>query len=311
MARETFSEIWNKVILHAPNLPPPLAREFARMAYNDIVDSHYWSELRTDAEFLVSAAYSTGTMEVANGSATVTGTGTTWTAANTDNRQMMIGSIAPYYTCTRVSNTSITLDRNYEGATILTAAAQAYEIGDYYVEFPTDLRTLEKIRDQSNGWYLATEWFTQEYLDRVDAKRNSSGTPTMAVLAPPRDPGSGGALIPRYELWPRSTTEQFYQYRYTKNADLTSNSVRIMNGIKAETVIYGALKHAAMYPGTPDTPNNLFGQENLETYSAAYEKALHNDTMNDMDLHQTMISIADDVPRRFPFDAKYLQEHIW
>jgi hypothetical protein len=308
MARETFGTIWNRVLLHAPNLPPPLAREFTRVAYNDIIDSHYWSELREDAEFLISDAYTTGTIALTNGSTTVTGTGTAFTSANSNNRQLLVDGIAPYYTVTYSSGTELTLDRAFAGA---DDASATLVIGDFYSEFPTDLRYIEKIRDQQNGWYLATEWFTQEYLDRVDAKRNSTGTPTMAVYAEPRDPGSGGALIPRYELWPRSTSERLYQYRYVKNAELTANSSRILNALKAETVIYGALKMAATYPGTVDTPNNLFGQDKYQTYSEIYERLLHNDTMNDIDLHQTMVSIADDVPRRFPFDAKYLQEHIW
>lgn len=308
MARETFGTIWNRVLLHAPNLPPPLAREFTRSAYNQIIDSHYWSELRADAEFLVADAYTTGTIALTNGSTTVTGTDTVFTSANSNNRQLLVDGIAPYYTVTYVGATELTLDRAFAGE---DDASATLVIGDFYAELPTDFSAFEKVRDQQNGWYLATEWFTQEYLDRVDAKRNSTGTPTMLVTAPPRDPGSGGALIPRYELWPRATSARLYQYRYFKDVSLTSNSSRILNSLTAETVVYGALKMAAMYPGTPDSPNNLFGQDKFAQYSAMFEELLHNDTMSDIDRHQTMVQIADDVPRRFPFDAKYLQQHIW
>jgi len=199
-ANQTFRQVWNKVLLYAPDLPPPLAMEFVRNTYRLIMGDHYWSELRADKEFLIPAIYTTGTATVTNGSATVTGVGTAWDDTLV-YRQLSVDNIAPWYTITAVDDglQTLTLDRNYEGI----SGTYSYMIGQFYVEFPTDLMVLEKIRDQQNGWYLVTQWYSQEYLDRVDAKRMSSGTPVIAIAAPPRT-HTDGTIIPRYELWPRA-----------------------------------------------------------------------------------------------------------
>jgi hypothetical protein len=307
MANKTFGQVWNEVLIHAPNLPPSLAREFVRVAYQEALDIHYWSELRTDAEVWIPDTYTTGTLTMTNVSTTVTGSGTTFTSAMV-GRQLAVESIAPWYTITTFNSaTEVIIDRAFQGE---TEAALEYTIGQFYVEFPTNLKVLERIRDQNNGWYLATQWYSQEYLDRVDPKRNSSGTPTMAVYAPTRTDSSGN-VIPRYEFWPRADEGRLYHYRYTKDVSLTTNDTRLIDGLTPSTIVYGALAHAAMWPGTPDSPNMLFGVDKQESYMKTFDQKLNDDVLRDIDRNQTMIQEADGLVRRFPIDAAYLQEHYW
>ena len=314
MPNDTFGQLWNRVLLYAPDLPPPLAREFVKNTYRLVLDNHYWSELRVDAEFLIPDNYSTGTVSVINGSPSVVGNGTAFNGTHFA-RQLSVGSIAPWYTIKDVtSGTSLTLDRPYGGI----SGTYAYTIGQFYVEFPLDLHVLEKIRDQQNGWYLVTQWYTIEYLDRVDAKRMSTGTPVIAVAAPPRIASNGGletldpgTVVPRYELWPRSNGIRAYEYRYRKNASLDTDDTAIITGVQSDVLIYGALRQAALWPGTADKPNPHFSQELHATYTKLYEDALNYSIKNDLDVNQQMVQIGDDITRRFPFDAKYLQDHIW
>jgi hypothetical protein len=308
MANATFGSVWNRVLLYAPDLPPPLAQEFVKNAYRLVIDEHYWSELRADKEILLPTALSAGTINVTNGSNQVVGTTTGWTSA-VQYRQLAVGAIAPWYTITAIDTgtQTLTLDRNYEG---IANAASSYLIGKFYAEFPTDLGVLEKVRDQQNGWYLVTHWYSQEYLDRVDAKRSSSGTPVILVSAPARV-DTNGDVIPRYEFWPKVTGERFYAYRYRKTHELTSNSTRILGALHPDMLVYGALRQAALWPGTAEKPNPHFSQELHATYTKLYEESLNSSIQGDLDINQQMIQIGDDVTRRFPFDAKYLQDHIW
>jgi hypothetical protein len=47
------------------------------------------------------------------------------------------------------------------------------------------------------------------------------------------------------------------------------------------------------------------------TYSKMFEDSLNNSMQADMERNQSMITVADDPRRMFPFDAKYIQSHIW
>lgn len=311
----TFGTIWNRVLLFAPDLPPPMAQEFVRMVYRQVIGDHSWSDTRKDAEVLLPDAYSTGTVTVTNGSATILGSGVNFTNSSLYvGRQISIGNIAPFYTITAVSESvpaggydTLTIDRNYQNS---TESGVTFSIGQYYVEFPTDLYVLERIRDQANGWYLITQTYNQEYLDRVDVRRQSTGTPTLVVPAPSRV-GSDGTVYPRYEFWPRVQAKRFYSYRYRSNPELNSNTDRIISTLSPEVLVYGALAHAAAWPGTAEKANPFFSTENHASYMKLYDNALQNSIQQDLERTQDMITVADDPRRTFPFDAKYVQSHIW
>lgn len=308
MANDTFGQIWNRVLLYAPDCPPALAREFVRNTYSDIARAHYWSDLYRDGEFTIPSIVTSGTVAAVNGANTMVGTATGWTA-DILYRQISIDNIAPWYTITAVDTgtQTITLDRVYGGVDDATAS---YMIGQFYVDFPTDLNVLERLRDQLNGWYLNSNWYTEEYLDRVDAKRQSSGTPTIAVACPPRI-ASDGTTIPRYELWPKMLAEKSYIYRYRKLHELEANSDRIIEVLHPETVVFGALAQLALWPGTPTKPNPYFSQETHGAYVKQYDEMLQQSILVDENRMPQMVQIGDDQMRRFPFDARYIQNHIW
>lgn len=311
----TFGQIWNRVLLFAPDLPPPMAQEFVKMTYRQVIGDHSWSDTRKDAEILLPDAYTTGTITVTHGSTSIVGAGVDFTNSSLYvGQQICVGNIAPFYTITAVTQSipagtydTLTIDRAYENE---SDSALTYSIGQYYVEFPTDLYVLERIRDQANGWYLITQTYNQEYLDRVDVRRQSTGTPTLCVPAPPRT-GSDGTVYPRYEFWPRVQAQRFYSYRYRYNPELTANTDRILSTISPEVLVYGALAHAAAWPGTRDKPNPFFSSEVHASYAKLYDNALQNSIQQDLERAQDMIQIADDPRRTFPFDAKYIQSHIW
>lgn len=312
----TFGQIWNRVLLYAPDLPAPLAQEFVKNTYHQIIGDHSWTDTRKDAEILLPDAYTTGTITVTNGSPTIVGSGVDFTNSSLYvGRQICVGNIAPFYTITAVTESvpaggydTLTIDRNYANE---SDSGLTYSIGQYYIEFPTDLYVLERIRDQANGWYLITQTYNQEYLDRVDVRRQSTGTPTLCVVAPYRTDASTGIVYPRYEFWPRVQAQRFYAYRYRTNPELSVNSDRIISSLNPECLVFGALRQAAIWPGTADKPNPYFSQDMHATYTKMFEDSLNNSMQQDMERNQEMIQVADDPRRQFPFDAKYIQSHIW
>lgn len=303
MAQDTFGQTWNKLLLYVPDLDPALAREFVLQAYRSVLNAHYWSELRKDDEIYVPSEYTTGTVDVTQNSAIISGNGTAWTAAM-QFRQIALGNRAPWYTIISVDNpTQITVDKVYEAE---DATAVSYAIGQYYLEFPTDLEVFEDIRDRENAWRITTHYYNQEYLDRIDSARLSTGTPVCIVPASPRTDSSGN-VIPRYELWPR-TSDKNYVFRYYRRHTVTSNSDRFIDAIDPEVVLYGALHLAALYPGTVSAPNPQFSMELHKSYSQLYEEKLRDAIVADHDRAQLMIDY-NDAGLRYPADAKFFQRH--
>lgn len=212
----TFEQLWRRLLVYYEDLPLPLAQTFVNTAHSRALSNLDWSALRGYGEFHIPSAYSTGTVDVTYNSATVTGTGTTWTSAMV-GRQLIVGGVGPFYTIIDVpSTTSLTLDRVWGG---LTAVNQLYEINQVYVTLPTDFLHFTSIVDIQNRWRI---WhvLNQEWLDAVDAARTYAGTPSWVFAAATPSPVTATLNQVRYERWPRGQDETFYPYSYIKQLPL-------------------------------------------------------------------------------------------
>lgn len=95
-----------------------------------------WPERKKESTIVTAAEYTTGTVTVTNGSATVTGSGTTFAAA-VAGRKFALSLSGPWYRIsTRDSATQVTLARNYEEP---TASAQTYTIFQDEYDLATDV----------------------------------------------------------------------------------------------------------------------------------------------------------------------------
>lgn len=302
---ETFGQLWNRVLLYAPGTPVPLVQQFVKNAYQKALDMHYWSELVKEGQYRVKADYSTGTVALTNGVASATITGGAFT--DMTNRTIRFSDAPEVYTITAVSGGSdevATLDRAYIGP---TDAAATFEISDFYIEFPSDLATLDDIRDINQNWRLRRQFHQQNYLDIIDARRAQHGSPAMYVPAPPRVT-SAGVSYPRYEFWPRPPEAQRLVYRYYSTPTLSANSDILISMLKGEAVIAGALAELSMWPGAAERPNPFFSHDTHKLYSDLFEKQVQFSVLGDLDRAQHML-VYDDVNTGVPLDANWLQSH--
>lgn len=308
MAQDTFAQLWNRVLLFAPDTPPLIAQRLVKDIHTRMVDHHYWSELKQDAEFNVPAWYTTGTVEWTKGGTTVTGTDTLW---DTDNnvslyQQIQLGNVGNFYTITAIgSDTEITVDRAINYA---SSSGESYHIGQLYVELPTDLEVLEVLRDKANEWKVTTQFFNQEYLDRIDPNRTSTGTPTIFAYASNRIDSSGNQ-IPRMELWPAPSSSQDYVYRYRKASTLSSATDRGLEIVPVEAYTLGALMLLALWPGTAQKPNPYFSVEQHRELSKQYDELINHAVVADHDRDQRLVTYGMAEDRSVPIDAKYIQSH--
>lgn len=79
----------------------------------DLPDQIDWRHIRKEATITSTADYTTGTIALTNASTTVTGTGTTFTSANSNNLLLKAANYDEVYRVTYVGATSLTLDRNW------------------------------------------------------------------------------------------------------------------------------------------------------------------------------------------------------
>ena len=305
MAQDTYSQVWNRVLLYAPGTPVPLVQAMVKNTYRRCLDLHYWSELYKDSEYTTIAQVSTGTVSITNGATTATLSTPLANATTYLNKQIRIGSYPPYYTITAINGTfdGLTLDSAYAGVTNLTST---YVIGDFLVEFPSDLAVLDDIRDANNNWRLRRPFHQPNYLDFIDPRRVNSGYPILYVPAKPRV--SAGVAYPRYEFWPRIPASTHLIYRYVANAELSANSDYPITLLKSETLVYGALSELCLWPGTPERPNAYFSMDLHKEYTTLFDNSLQQSIMSDLDRSQRML-VYDDASIGFPRDANFVQAH--
>lgn len=109
--------------------------------YQTILDRLEWQRIEYTVDVAVPDEYNTGTVAVTNGSATITGTGTTWTSDMT-GRMIRFAGQTLWYMFTYVSATSGTLSRAYEGD---TATGTAYQINKNVVQISSNCRSINHI----------------------------------------------------------------------------------------------------------------------------------------------------------------------
>lgn len=306
MSQETFAEIWNKVLLYAPDTPVALAQTFVKNAYKKVLVYHPWSELRRDAEIHMPTSISDGTIDLVPDTNTIQGHGTSFTT-DMVGLQIAPSHVNPWYTITAVDALLqiLTIDRKVEGP---AQSGIVYEIGKYYVEFPDDLGVITSLRNSANTWVITPHYRTQEYLNRIDARRMSVGTPVVLVAAPDRYDTVNNVYIQRYELWPRITGETSIILQYYAHSELSAKDDRPIDVLYPETLVHGALMELAMWPGTAQKPNPFHDLNTYTQYKAAFEAALHDSEMRDINLDQRMINY-DSTGLRYPIDAKFFQNH--
>lgn len=174
MALDTYEDVYRSVKQHCPKADVNLAKTWVRNGFRELAERRRWSWLIREGQWILPAAYTTGTVDVVQGQATVAGTTTVWTAAM-EGRQFRIGN-GPLYTIHSVqSNTALTLDRTYSGA---TATGVTYQIYQAYVTVPSDFLTLVSAVSMSDRWRLHLNVQADD-LDHRDPGRENSGSPYL------------------------------------------------------------------------------------------------------------------------------------
>jgi hypothetical protein len=303
----TFEQMWRFIKIYAPDIPLPLAQEFVNNAYLRALRSWSWSGLLAEFEFETPVAKTAGTVSIANGSTTVTGVGTTFTASDVGN-QIQIDAKGPYFTVmTRVSDTEITVDRAWQFTAV---SGGAYILGRFYVTLPLDFGEAIAFRNVTNNWRLRGG-IAVERINAADAQRIAAGQPYIYFGAT-TSPVTATLGQARFEMWPKATGLRRYSVLYSKKPSyLISSSASVLEPINAEVIKEGALSQLCMWPGTAKLKNPMYNMQDHKFHEDRYKSGLGECWVQDQARNQTMISYAEwEAVPYAPMDATFLQTHL-
>lgn len=281
----TTEDCWRKVLLHAPEVPVFLAREFVQQAFATLAHQRpaLWLRaetlLRTLASRSLTVTFTTGSQAITSAAGFV---------ASDAGRQIKVGSI-PLYTINAVTDPSTaTLLEVYRGS----SGAQTATIVDAYLACPDDFEAFLTIVDPTTQRQIPY-WVTEEVLNQYDPHRTSTGDPARVLVSKmlsQATPTLGRVL---YEWWPQPTAARQYPALYRKRPPtlLDTDTLPGVLAQRGDVLITGALAECAAWPGTRDKPNPYF---NLNTHrlkkadflALAQQVALRDDDQAPMDLPQ-------------------------
>jgi hypothetical protein len=146
---------------------------FVNSRHDELLHMHEWHRRKSEVHLAAAAEYTTGTVTLTNGAATMDGVDTVWTSAMTGRYVRIDDSL---YIFTYVSATSGTLS-DYKGNALAypgaTEAAQSYVMFKRWYSLGTGIEDVISVQHQSRIAECDQEW-----LDTMDPLRKATGTPS-------------------------------------------------------------------------------------------------------------------------------------
>ena len=198
---------------------------------------------RTSSYIQCSAPYTTGTVSITEGSATVAGTDTVWTSAM-EGSKIRFSTDPEFYTIASVDSTiSITLDQNYLGDDDADATYIIYQ--DIY-SLASDAEKVIDISNPSNSEKL--QYISNQQLDVLDPNPQSTGIPELWT-----DAGIDSNGYLQIQLYQPPDDNYVIYYRYRKRlTDQVADTNISEIPVKYHDLLYlGGLAQAYEYDNNP------------------------------------------------------------
>jgi hypothetical protein len=213
VARRTLAQLRSTVLRrvgNSPQITAAIATAILADVHKDIATSYQWSQRRREVHVQTAGSDSTGTVALVNGSATVTGTGTAWTAA-------MVGraiAVAPetnyfYVASVNVGAQTLTLG-DAQGATLTWGGATVSGVTFRIFKAQYALNATVAIVLRNTRDFTLDEKTVADF-DAKDPLRQSTGPPSEYALARSLISGTPPVETSYLELWP--VPDSVYEYR--------------------------------------------------------------------------------------------------
>jgi hypothetical protein len=200
----TWGQIRMELRKELPQLDLDLLTAYLRDGYNQILASRPWAGLEAEGAILTVAPVLAGSVSVTEGSATVTGAGTAWTA-DLIGRVFRVQPDGDWYVVASVTGQTLELAETYRGA---TATGAPYLVAQHRYALPAEVKQLLTAQ-------MPHRPMTQPSQIREDLRRWQTGTPVLWRHGPLTPEGPTGSLR-TLEFWPVPDGEYAIPYIYRR-----------------------------------------------------------------------------------------------
>jgi len=237
----TYGELKLRLTQMFPGMSLDLVEGAVNDRYAEILGELPWSRQDYRTRLELTAPYTTGTVDVTEGSTDVTLHDGTWTS-DMEGHAFRVAGRNELYSFSFQSATTGTLDRVYEGPT----GAASYSIFQTVYQLPVDCRLLQ------DDAFARMQRFSHGQLNQIDPYRLATGVPTAWTSyfddssSPPRM---------QVEVWPIPLTAMAIPFFYGGDAGpLTATSTQLLVWIQPSALLEGAIarlkRHLKDYAGS-------------------------------------------------------------
>jgi hypothetical protein len=248
----TWGQIRFELAKFRPGFDTQLITQFINASYAELLDYHNWKGLEADAVIQTVAPYTTGTVNLTNGSTAVSGVGTVFTASMT-GMFFRNDSDNAYYTFTFVDATDFTLDRPYEGTSTTAGQGAAFHVFQNIYALPAGVKYIQLMTNLHLPMEMTVK--TKHELHEMSPNLSIYGEPEF--YAPECDtPEDAPPVLHAVEIYPIPNVFEGLPYTYQKAAvafDGTNTSSYPMPWVSDDAIAAGAkarmLNHEQSYAG--------------------------------------------------------------
>ena len=247
----------------------------------------YWAERQ--ASLILQPPYSTGTVAITAGGTTVTGTDTLWNTAGTYGTNnievgwkiVFSGTNVPYRVSAIASDTSLTLNETYVGATLTAGSYSCYK--DEYA-LPTDyLRPVDTQFFDDDREICLTD---RRQLRRARPRNSTTGRPQWATQIE-LGPSASVDLRPRMVFYPPPNAVFKIPYAYITNQLVVSAAGALQTNFSADTdepivpLRYRTGIYLYAMAMVYEHKDDVRRQEAMQSYMQFMQRALSDVTVGD------------------------------
>lgn len=228
----------------ATHAPIPMIQNWINDAVRAYYDRRNWYGLYAKGQIVTPGYYSAGTVTCTQGSTTVTGTGTGWTASLGGQpiigQALRLGFQSPIYNIVGFNPglQQLTLELPWGNPTVTTSG---YFITQYLYSIP-NIRYITTMKNLQMMFRMRTG-MSQTLLDTWDPSRLQMFYSRAAATAPPD--AAGNYVV---ELWPVQANPQAFPYMaYVQPPNLIHDTDNFPAYIRGDIVLNHAISTALMY----------------------------------------------------------------
>ena len=251
--------------------------------YRQIVDRRSWYGLKVRGIASVPPVTQAGSCTVTQGSATVTGSGTSWTTALI-GLQFRTSFTYPYQTIIGVNAIAqtLTLDSPFQGIT----ATGGYFIVEAYLTFGANIKRMEWAQNQLFGWDMDVNVPVQ-VINKKDTWRQQLG---WAKVFATRAPTPDGQY--QVEVWPTPYAPQNFPFEaWTQPADMVADGDCPVAWIRSDVLVTGGIADALRFnPRKNPGYSEQAALSTAQTKEAQFQKDLAEAENADETLQQQAVT---------------------